>query len=734
MLQLLLCLTQSLPILLVERDDTVVRSSCIVRVPAGLVIPDRNGDGVLHVLTDGIEMRFEEGSVLRGAPADAPLDGLEGIGIRVEGAAKVQLRGARVEGFRCAVLALKADDVLVEDGRFARNFGHRLLSTPEAENGADWLWPHNNDEQEWRKNYGAAISVQNSARAVLRRNHVRAQQNGILLDRVEEAQIYDNDCSFLSGWGLALWRSSGNMVSRNAFDFCIRGYSHGVYNRGQDSAGILMFEQCSRNYFLENSATHGGDGFFGFAGLEALGDKPAPRADFDYQGKGCNANWFVGNDLSYAAAHGLELTFSFHNRILNNRMVSNAICGMWLGFCQESMIVGNAIESNGDMGYGLERGGINIDHSRNNTIISNQFARNSCGVHLWRFSTDFGTKPWGKANKLDGLGNLVAGNRFVADGTALHLRGGITVSAYSNEFASVPQEQILEGEARVSEGMQAMPLVSPLRREALGSAHPVGARKALAGRENILMAEWGPWDHEQPLIYRLPGGGGIAEYLVLPASLEVKAQVLHGAVSAALNDGPGGRRLRITPAQSGWTDYEVEIRGPGLQQRVQGNLLNAEWEAAFFATDFDPREKAEAWQAAMSAALASHPVKLGELRLPFGGGGPADVPAVKAAATAAGVDLPGREHFGTVARTRVRLPAGRWRIRTNSDDGVRVRVSTQQTPVIDNWTWHGPTPNEGEFEVNAAAAADASGIEIMVEHFELDGFAVLEFELERVAG
>jgi hypothetical protein len=34
--------------------------------------------------------------------------------------------------------------------------------------------------------------------------------------------------------------------------------------------------------------------------------------------------------------------------------------------------------------------------------------------------------------------------------------------------------------------------------------------------------------------------------------------------------------------------------------------------------------------------------------------------------------------------------------------------------------------------VDAAAAADPSGVEFFVEHFELDGHAVLEFSLERV--
>ena len=39
----------------------------------------------------------------------------------------------------------------------------------------------------------------------------------------------------------------------NRIDYNVRGYSHGFFRRGQDSAGILMFEQCQRNVIAFNS-------------------------------------------------------------------------------------------------------------------------------------------------------------------------------------------------------------------------------------------------------------------------------------------------------------------------------------------------------------------------------------------------------------------------------------------------------------------------------------------------
>ena len=78
----------------------------------------------------------------------------------------------------------------------------------------------------------------------------------------------------------------------------MRGYSDGVYNRGQDSAGILIYEQSNSNYFYKNSVTHGGDGFFLWAGQTTM----------DSGKGGCNDNVLVKNDFSFAPTNGIEVT------------------------------------------------------------------------------------------------------------------------------------------------------------------------------------------------------------------------------------------------------------------------------------------------------------------------------------------------------------------------------------------------------------------------------------------
>ncbi|MHC4608640.1 MAG: right-handed parallel beta-helix repeat-containing protein, partial [Planctomycetota bacterium] len=309
-------------------------------------IADADGNGVIQITGEGVTVDFA-GQALHGAEPGPP-DSFNGTGVSITGQ-DVTLRGARISGFKVGIHARQANSLLIENCDLSGNFRQRLRSTPQREDPSDWLRPHANDDNEWLKNYGAGLYLEDSVNAKVRRVRAWGTQNGIVLDRVGGAEIYDNDCSFGSGWGLALWRSSRNVITRNACDFRIRGYSHGVYNRGQDSAGILLFEQCERNTITHNSATHCGDGLFGFAGAEALGQtKPNPNPRWHHD-RGSNRNIIAANDFSYAAAHGLEMTFSFGNRIFKNRLVGNAICGIWGGYSQTSFIVQNTIEDNGDM-------------------------------------------------------------------------------------------------------------------------------------------------------------------------------------------------------------------------------------------------------------------------------------------------------------------------------------------------------------------------------------------------
>lgn len=758
-----------LPLVVVDRDNVQITRSCRVQIAPGTTIADGDGNGVIRVTADGVTVVFERGSVLRGAtaasqnqPGGVWPDAYSGTGVRVE-AKNVTLRGLHVEAYRVGVWAQNADGLTIEGSLFADLRRQRLKSTPAGEEGGDWLWPHENDDDQWPTRYGAAVYVKDSQNVTLRENVGRAGQNGLVLSRVKASRVYDNDFSFLSGWGLAMWRGTGAVISRNAFDFCVRGYSHGVYNRGQDSAGILFFEQCSGNTVAENSATHGGDGFFGFAGKDALGERTPDVDPAAFARLGCNNNLLIRNDFSYAPAHGIEMTFSFGNRFMDNRLVGNAITGIWGGYSQDTLIHGNTIADNGLRGRrrGEEGGGINIEHGARNVVQSNSFADNTVDVSLW--SDDDASLlrlPWAKANHKGSVGNRVVFNRFAGAGPLVRLMKttGTVVAGNTSEPRDAPPVTIDRDEASdvvTDAGTLQMP-VDP-GEVAIGRTRPVGRRATLQGRENIVMSEWGPWDHAATLI-RVERDDGYARTYGLfglpdgqmgveldDANTKSGAVVLRPRAAAPGEADVPGRAvaLEVASVRAGVHPYTVTLTLGDSTRELSGTLINTLWTVRAFAFKADPRKDLPAWRAE-AAADGVPEGQTNTLRLALGYRGPSAMDlgeAIKAA------KLP-RENYGLVATTTLPLPPGTYRITTLSDDGVRVVVRQggglgvleaggdaeaargAATTVIENWTHHAPATDRGTFTV---AGDQPRPVVIDVEYFQLDGYAVLELSVERVS-
>ncbi len=633
-------------------------------------------DKPLRIVADNVHIDLGDAELVGKNGAGDP-DGFTGIGIHVVGRKKVTITGGKLRGFRCAILIENCEDITIGSVNVSRNFAQRLRSTPSREFSGDWLWPHNNDAQEWRKNYGAGICIEASKRVYVKGCVGRRMQNGLILDRSTECTVMRCDFSFNSGWGVALWRSSKNRIVGNELDRCVRGYSHGVYDRGQDSAGILVFEQCHENHFLANSATHGGDGFFLFAGNETL--KKTGRG-------GCNNNVVEVNDFRFAVANALEATFSHGNKFRSNQC-SGSNYGIWAGYSFDSEFVDNICHDN-------RYAGIAIEHGEGHVLRGNYFKNNPKGIWLWWDNDkELLASAFGKVRSCRSHGYRIDQNWFTNDRIGVHLVDTTDVLLRGNVMTKVGRAVVTDGKCGVVHEASSEEAPWP------GATKPT---EEYEGRNHIRIGPWGPLPPNEVAVFpNRVVAWGACEFFILGG----KAFTVEGLPDTVVLERTDDR-LRIRAKREGVSPFRGDVVIGKQRFAIAGTALRASWRVRHWNWTKDPRKHAAAWK----AMLESKPFvdkTTGSLSFPWAGDGPTK-------------DGP-RDRFATRAETKLTLPAGRYELRTLSDDGVRVWIDGKL--LQEDWTWHAPKENKTEVELAAGAHS------IVIEHFEIDGHAVLSFDL-----
>ncbi|HET9332252.1 MAG TPA: NosD domain-containing protein [Gemmatimonadota bacterium] len=694
---------QDLEVVVLEPGMTVDRS---VRVRPGvyrLAAPADSG-AAITIRGDSILVDFSA-AVLVGAPDGAPPDSFVGVGIRVEGGSGVTVRGAVARGYKVGLLARSTRGLRLENNDFSHNWRQRLASGIERESLVDWQSYHQNDADEWLR-YGAGIYLSGIEGGEIVGNTVVQGQNGLMITRSSGLRIWNNTLSWLSGIGIGLYRSSGNTIMHNAVDFAIRGYSHGFYNRGQDSAAILLYEQSQRNVVAYNSATHSGDGLFVWAGQSTM----------DTGEGGVNDNLFYGNDFSYASNNAIEATFS-RNVFAANR-AEESDYGLWGGYSWGSRIVGNEFAGN--------RTAIAIEHGQDNEIAHNSFRDDTTAVRLWW--NEIEPSDWGYPQHRDTASrdyrirdNAFSGHRVafrIDDTRGIELEGNAvrdvdTLSVLSGDTDSL--SITTDGSPRVGPDAVADLAPAPIA----GGVDPRIPAEGRRGRRWILVDEWGPYDYRSPKLW--PSAS--------PDTVPLELRVLGPPGSWRLVEARGGARvepghgavpgtLAVTPPAGPAADWAIalEYRGADVVTAFGDSIPAGEpirfgWERFFAPVDW--RIRVHAWEDATDPR--SSPAAFREL---LDRGAPlleqeADRiewlwfrPRIE--------DIPS-ERWALRAEGTVELPPGEYRLRTSSDDGVRVWVDGRLA--IDAWDPH-------ESRIDEARIPGGSH-ELALEYYQVDGWVEL---------
>ncbi|HRI58646.1 MAG TPA: right-handed parallel beta-helix repeat-containing protein, partial [Saprospiraceae bacterium] len=358
---------------------------------------------VLIISGNNLTVHFQFAELDGGAPGQSP-NTFYGLAILIKGK-NITLKNARVRGYKVALIADGAEGLTLENCDFSYNYRPRLRSIREREDFSDWLSYHHNEKDEWLR-YGAGMYLKNCINPTVKGCRITGGQNALLMSGCTGGLVYNNSFHFNSGLGIGLYRSSRNRLMHNRLDWNVRGYSHGIYQRGQDSAGILVYEQSNNNLIAFNSATHSGDGLFLWAGQTTM----------DTGEGGCNDNYVFGNDFSYSPTNGIETTFS-RNRIQGN-YIADCTYGIWGGYSYESLFFANMI-------VGCKTA-IAIEHGQKDTIRQNIFQDDTTGIYLWARETQ--PSDWGYALKRDtrSRDNVIDRNVF------LNTRKPLKISASQN--------------------------------------------------------------------------------------------------------------------------------------------------------------------------------------------------------------------------------------------------------------------------------------------------------------
>jgi hypothetical protein len=229
------------------------------------------------------------------------------------------------------------------------------------------------------------------------------------------------------------------------------------------------------------------------------------------------------------------------------------------------------------------------------------------------------------------------------------------------------------------------------------------------------MTEWAPYDWREPLLHRVEARADAHAYEIVGAAAGAPPpQVrVEGEVSMTRH---GGRIVLEPRTRNAVVPYGLMVHTGDATLRNRSALAAIDWTVRAFSWETDPRTDLAAWHA--EAERHGVEARRGDLDLRFGGGGPADLGPQEF--RGAGI---GSDRFGTIADAQVTFPAGSWRIATVSDDGIRVRLG--ENLAIDDWTWHPPREHAATIHLERGRT-----LPIHVEHFELDGYAVLSLRIE----
>jgi hypothetical protein len=473
-----------------------------------------------------------------------------------------------------------------------------------------------------------------------------------------------------------------------------------------------VYEQSNNNLFYKNSVTHSGDGFFLWAGQTTM----------DSGKGGCNDNVLDGNDFSYAPTNGVEVTFS-RNRIIGNRIVE---CdhGIWGGYSFDSWFDHNLFADN--------RVAIAIEHGQHIVLANNSFDKDKEGIKLWARKQQ--PADWGYAKYRDTRSTNYIINRNKFTDVPVVINATLTDSLYLSDNQYSGYQQLFKIDSTVSNFQMLNEISLTDTFPPSYKTDPVKGIISLAGRKNIMITEWGPYDFNSPLIWNTnpTDTSDIMKFDLHGPKGKWQIKNYKGVKNISAGKGDFPASITAQKMKGDRTDIQIELEYTGsvIATPFGEKIAAGKPYKFFFKKFFQPIN----WEVMFYSLDTAHynPIRSGNLFSMTERKAPFKTEKVDKLDYAwwggikeAGVTYP---QFITVAAGTTEIPKGDYELSVTWDDAVRVYVD--ETLVIDEWN---PSLYTFDESPNKKVRLSLGGIHhFRVEHIELGGFATLSLKLKPV--
>jgi hypothetical protein len=464
---------------------------------------------------------------------------------------------------------------------------------------------------------------------------------------------------------------------------------------------------------------------------------------------GCNDNVLLGNDFSFAPTNGIEVTFS-RNRIAGNR-IFECDHGIWGGYSFSSLISGNQFRDN--------RIAIAIEHGQHNTIIKNLFSRDKEAIKLWsrkQQPADPIAIGWGYARYRDtrSADYLIALNSFNNNPSVFNITATDSLKIFGNTYSDFTFRlktdssvtHLDSADRELTEPVFEYPSVTD-------PADPFAGNGKLAGRKNILITEWGPYDFRSPVIWNNnpTDTGTVLKFDLLGPKGKWVIKNYRGVKDLSARNGIFPATLTANKVKGERTDIFIELEYTGesilspfgdkiaagrpFKFSFRKFFQPVNWTVNWFPVDTVPVEGGiyPRKQEVKAVYTKGHDqpfkrVTTDKLDYAWWGGIKSDSLLFVAADSTRRKAVKQYTQFVTIAEGKAELLPGNYELGVTWDDMVRVYIDDKL--VLEEWD---PSLYKFDESPHKKIRLRLGGAHrFRVEHVELGGFACLSLKIKRI--